>query len=141
VQDIPIRIKLNPEQEEVARLGSRLREYNLSRAQEWNYNGLLLSIEDGSGELVGGFYGHTSYSWLMVEALWVAEQMRGCGYGSALLKQAEEHARQNGCHSAWLDTFSFQARGFYEKQGYTLFGELPNYPAGHQRYFLSRKLS
>jgi hypothetical protein len=38
------------------------------------------------------------------------------------MDRAEVHARERGCHSAWLDTFSFQARGFYEKLGYDEFG-------------------
>jgi hypothetical protein len=45
-----------------------------------------------------------------------------------------------GCHHAWLDTFSFQARPFYEKQGYRVFGVLPDYPTGQTRYFLTREL-
>jgi ribosomal protein S18 acetylase RimI-like enzyme len=57
-----------------------------------------------------------------------------------LLQRAEEYAREHGCHAAWLDTFTFQARGFYEKQGYTVFGEWPNYPGEHRRYFLWKKL-
>ena len=46
------------------------------------------------------------------------------------MQLAEREAVQRGCHGAWLDTFEFQARGFYERLGYTCFGELPNYPAG-----------
>jgi len=45
------------------------------------------------------------------------------------------------CHSAWLDTFEFQARGFYERLGYSCFGELPNYPVGFSRYFLKKTLA
>src|SRR6516165_7091346 len=43
-------------------------------------------------------------------------------------------------HSAWLDTFSFQARGFYEKLGYEEFGRL-DYPPGHHRHFLRKRLT
>ena len=48
-------------------------------------------------------------------------------------------ALSQGCHSVWLDTFEFQARGFYERLGYTCFGELKNYPAG-SRLFMSKRL-
>jgi len=47
---------------------------------------------------------------------WTAR--RGRGVGRELMDRAEIRAREGGCHSAWLDTFSFQARGFYEKLGY-----------------------
>jgi GNAT superfamily N-acetyltransferase len=121
-------------------LGAQLTAYNRSRAPQSAPCGLLLSLEDDDGELVAGLYGHISYTWLVVEVLWVAERVRKHGYGRRLLGQAEAYAREHGCHAVWLDTFSFQARDFYEKQGYTLFGELPNYPDEHRRYFLWKKL-
>jgi ribosomal protein S18 acetylase RimI-like enzyme len=62
------------------------------------------------------------------------------GFGRQLLALAEEEARQRGAEYAYLDTFSFQAPDFYKKQGYEIFGELPDFPPGHQRYFLSKKL-
>ena len=52
---------------------------------------------------------------------------------------AEARALERGCHSAWVDTFSFQAPGFYPKLGYTVFGEL-DYPPGHKRIFLQKRL-
>jgi ribosomal protein S18 acetylase RimI-like enzyme len=56
-----------------------------------------------------------------------------------LMAQAEGRARERGYHSAWLDTFSFQARGFYEKLGYEEFGRL-DYPPDHYRHFLRKRL-
>ncbi|MGC6728099.1 hypothetical protein ACP0GO_26835, partial [Escherichia coli] len=40
----------------------------------------------------------------------------------------------------WLDTYSFQARGFYEKLGYTVFGTIDDFPPGHQRFFGRKRL-
>jgi GNAT superfamily N-acetyltransferase len=140
-QELPIRFTPDPAPESIARLASRLVAFNRSRVPEWNYRAVLFSLEDGAGGLLGGLYGHMSYAWLVVEALWVREQERSCGYDRRLLAKAEEQARQDGCHAVWLDTFSFQARGFYEKCGYTVFGELPNYPGDHHRYFLWKKLT
>ena len=45
-----------------------------------------------------------------------------------------------GCRYAHLDTFSYQARPFYDRLGYRLFGELENYPPGHSRFFLRKQL-
>jgi hypothetical protein len=47
---------------------------------------------------------------------------------------------RRGCVGVWLDTFSFQARGFYEKLGYRVFGEVADYPPGHTRHFLKKSL-
>ncbi len=80
------------------------------------------------------------YDWLFVELLFVPDALRGRGVGSDLMTRAETEALTRGCHSAWLDTFEFQARGFYERLGYTCFGELPNYPAGAARYFMKKAL-
>ncbi|MDP3936617.1 MAG: hypothetical protein Q8R92_00595 [Deltaproteobacteria bacterium] len=44
------------------------------------------------------------------------------------------------CAHAHLDTFSYQARPFYERHGYTLFATLDDYPPGHKRYFLRKAL-
>jgi ribosomal protein S18 acetylase RimI-like enzyme len=53
-----------------------------------------------------------------------------------LLASAELEARKRGCNFIQLDTFSFQALGFYEKQGYKKFGDLPNYTNNHVRFYL-----
>jgi GNAT superfamily N-acetyltransferase len=97
-------------------------------------------VEDSEAGLVGGLWGRTAYDWLFVELLFVPESLRGRGLGSELMKRAEDEALGRGCHSVWLDTFEFQARGFYERLGYTCFGELPNYPTGSARYFMRKAL-
>jgi ribosomal protein S18 acetylase RimI-like enzyme len=56
------------------------------------------------------------------------------------MQQAEDIAREAGCAGIWLDTYEFQARGFYEKLGYTVFGELPDHPAGMKRFFMMKRL-
>jgi GNAT superfamily N-acetyltransferase len=72
--------------------------------------------------------------------MWVREDLRGSGYGQRLLALAEDEARKRGAKNSYLDTFSFQAPGFYKKYGYRVFGELPDFPTGHQRYFLTKQL-
>ncbi len=64
----------------------------------------------------------------------------GKGIGRRLMGDAEMRALERGCHSAWVDTFSFQAPGFYPRLGYTVFGEL-DYPPGHKRIFLQKRLA
>jgi ribosomal protein S18 acetylase RimI-like enzyme len=79
-----------------------------------------------------------SWGWLFVDAVWVHPELRGQGAGRALMAHAESHAAAAGCHAVWLDTF--QARGFYEAIGYSVFGTLDDYPAGQTRSFLRKRL-
>ena len=75
-----------------------------------------------------------------VDALWVSEQYRRTGLGKKLLLQVEAKARKKGARLIHLDTFDFQARGFYESQGYEVFGVLEDCPAEHKRYYLKKLL-
>jgi GNAT superfamily N-acetyltransferase len=105
-----------------------------------NYRRLAISLSDpDTDEVVGGLWAETYFGMLFVDLLFIPESMRGAGLGRKLLAQAEEEAVRRGCHGVWLDTFSWQARGFYEKLGYSVFGELQDYPVGHQRYFLTKR--
>jgi N-acetylglutamate synthase-like GNAT family acetyltransferase len=72
--------------------------------------------------------------------MWVQEDLRGNGFGEELLKAVEKEAKEKGAKFAFLDTFSFQAPGFYQKFGYQVFGELPDFPPGHQRFYLTKEL-
>ena len=92
------------------------------------------------GQTLGGLWGWTFWRWLFVGILIVPEGLRGRGWGSRILRQAEAQAAARGCHAAWLDSFSFQAPGFYEKQGYRLFATLEDYPPGHRRCFFEKRL-
>ncbi len=102
---------------------------------------LNIFARDTNEQLVGGIIGFTDRGWLRVELLGVFPAWRRQGIGSQLLGAAEIEARQRGCHSAWLDTFSFQALPFYQQHGYTIFGQLENYPNKHTRYFVQKSLT
>ena len=115
-------------------------QYNDSRAGPGQHRPLVVSLHDGAGHVVGGLWGVTGYGWLFTQLLVVPESARGQGVGTRLMQMAEQEAAARGCHSAWLDTFEFQARAFYERLGYACFGELPNYPNGFSRFFLRKAL-
>jgi GNAT superfamily N-acetyltransferase len=114
--------------------------YNQSRTGRNDYRPLIIAIDDPDGRVIGGLWGRTAYDWLYVELLFVPDALRGRGLGSELMTRAESEAVSRGCHGAWLDTFEFQARGFYERLGYTCFGELRDYPPGSARYFMKKAL-
>jgi GNAT superfamily N-acetyltransferase len=133
-------ITTEPTQEQATEIWKGLRDFNRSRAGDIGYTPLLLELRDDTGNLSGGLIAKIYYGWLFVEVLWVAENARGTGLGARLLREAEEQARARGCRHAWLDSFSFQAPGFYLRQGYVQFGELAEYPPGHTRQFFTKAL-
>jgi GNAT superfamily N-acetyltransferase len=97
-------------------------------------------LRDESGEVLGGLLGDIWADWLHVRTLAIAAPARGRGFGRELMQRAELYAVERGCTDAFLDTFSFQARPFYEKLGYRVFGMLEDHPAGHQHYFMRKQL-
>lgn len=114
--------------------------YNESQAGPGNGRPLVVAIRDNTNAVIGGLWGHTGFDWLFTQLLFVPEALRGQGVGTSLMQLAEDEARARGCHGAWLDTYEFQARGFYEGIGYVCFAELPNYPKGSSRFFLKKAL-
>ena len=139
--DYKLTIEESPSPEEVARVNLGLDEYNISQVGDANYRLLRIFMRDESGTVVGGLLGATFWDWLYVETLWVTESLRRSGCGIKLLAAAEAEAIKRGCRRAYLDTFSFQARPFYERLGYEAFGVLKNFPVGHDRIFLQKELS
>ena len=121
-------------------IGGGISGYNTQQAGDDRGKNLCFVLQSPEGEIVGGVIGATHWDWLYINLMWVREDLRGRGYGQQLLVKAEDEARQRGARHAYLDTFSFQAPGFYQKNGYQVFGELPDFPQGHQRYFLKKKL-
>jgi GNAT superfamily N-acetyltransferase len=97
-------------------------------------------IRNGENRVVGGVIGNIFGGWLYVSLLWVEESIRNKGNGTKLLKMIESEAVKLGGKYAHLDTYSFEARPFYEKHGYALFATLGNYPEGHSKYFLKKTL-
>lgn len=95
---------------------------------------------DRENKIVGGIIGDVFGNYVYVVLLWVAESLRNKGYGTKLLSMLEEEAVRLGCEYAHADTYSFEARPFYERNGYELFGTLDDYVKGHSKYFLKKNL-
>ena len=114
-------------------------EYNVGQAGDSRSRPISVVVEDASGKMVGGLWGYTGYQWLYVQLLFVPANLRGGGIGTEIMDLAEAEAIARGCRAVWLDTFDFQARGFYERRGYCCYGELPNYPEGHSRFFMKKE--
>ncbi|MBX9703171.1 MAG: GNAT family N-acetyltransferase, partial [Silvanigrellaceae bacterium] len=94
------------------------------------------------GGLVGGITGKLLLgNCLSIDILWVDPKYRDQDYGTKLLQTLEQESKKLTSKLSIVDTFDFQALGFYEKNGYTIFGVLEDCPcAGNKRYYLSKKL-
>ena len=121
-------------------IGGGISEYNESMAGDDHGKNLSYVVKDENGKVVGGVIGATYWNWLYINLMWLREDLRGQGFGAQLLLKAEEEGRQRGAEYSYLDTFSFQAPGFYKKLGYEVFGALDDFPTGHQRYFMKKPL-
>lgn len=98
-------------------------------------------LEESTGALAGGLTGRTWARWLHVDLLWVDDRYRGARLGSRVLAEAERLARERGCARSRLETWDFQAPGFYRKQGYEIAGQVPDYPPGVTEFILVKTLS
>lgn len=104
--------------------------------QPWQSIGVFLRRD---GRVVGGLAGETYAGWLYIRYFWLDAPLRRQGLGGVVIAAAERRAVERGCHSAWVDTFTFQAPGFYQKQGYVEFARLRHAPVG-DRIFLRKRL-
>jgi ribosomal protein S18 acetylase RimI-like enzyme len=129
-----------PGQAEWGAIGGGINAYNEEQAGEEGSQRLCFVLQSPDEEVLGGVIGLTYWDWFQLDLMWIKEEFRGRGYGHRLLALAEDEARKRGVKNVYLDTFSFQAIGFYQKYGYEIFGELPDFPAGHQRYWLRKQL-
>lgn len=101
----------------------------------------VLAVDVATGQVRGGISGRTSLGMLFIDIFFLPADLRGSGLGTRLLAAAEAEGRRRGCKSAVLYTLSFQAPGFYVRNGWTIFGEVPCDPPGTRRIFLSKDLS
>lgn len=115
-------------------------EYNLARIEDKNPKELGIYFENESGKKLAGLIGDTHGNWLSIKFLWVDKDIRGEKIGSKLLIQGEKIAKERGCKYVFLDTFSFQAPGFYRKHGYKEIFALEDYPITGKRYYFIKNL-
>ena len=95
---------------------------------------------DLDGHVVGGIRARAFSGYLCIELLWLADTARGAGTGTRLVERAEAFALQHGFTRARVETTSCQARPFYEKLGYRVYGTLEDCPVGHTPWYLAKRL-
>lgn len=101
---------------------------------------LAVLLRDAERRTIGGAIGDSAYGWTRIELLWLPEALRRQGWGRRVMQMVEAEALARRCIGVRLETASFQARDFYEKLGYALFGTLADHPPGHTLYWLAKRL-
>lgn len=133
-----------PREDEAEHIGNMLLQFNIesiSLTQEKPFISINRCIKDEKGEIIGGILACSAlWQVLSIDTLWVKEEFRNQGIAKQLLSAVEDKARSMGCHIAYLSTYDFQAKDFYLKNGYEIFGILEDCPKDHRLYHLSKKL-
>jgi GNAT superfamily N-acetyltransferase len=100
----------------------------------------ILLREPATDTIIGGLWGRSLWWSMYIDILFVPEELRGCGIGASLVRQAEQEAIQRGCAHMWTDTYAFQARPFYERMGFVVFGRLDGPAPIFPRFFLMKDI-
>ncbi|QMV49961.1 GNAT family N-acetyltransferase [Ewingella americana] len=139
-----------PTEADITDIIDGLRGYNKSFIPEQSFRDLAIFIEDDQGKKQAGIIAETVGNWLKIIYLWVDESLRGQDIGTKLLQDVQQEALQRGCRYAMVDTFSFQARPFYERHGFHMQMALEDYiadirapdeaPSTHTRFYLTKRL-
>jgi GNAT superfamily N-acetyltransferase len=117
-----------------------LTRYNLEAGGPFRYSRRILTVRSDSGRVLGGVILRSYWNETFVELLWLSKKARRQGCGRLLMAEAERRARRRGSVLMHLDTYSFQAPGFYEKLGFRRFGSLRGSPRGASRHWYVKQL-
>ncbi len=90
-------------------------------------------------KLIGGAIGFVEYNWYFLDLLYIDEEYRNRNIGTNLIKEIEKFALKEHLTGVRMETWNFQAKGFYEKNGYSVFGEIKDCPPGTIDYHLKKE--
>jgi len=131
-----------PDEAAKAVISQGLGAYNDAVGGEGDYRALAVLVSDpDTGAVLGGLFGGSYRGQLFIDRFFLPEALRGNDLGSRALAMAEAEARRRGCTRVSLFTLSFQAPGFYLKQGYELAARLDCDPPGATRMLMTKRLT
>ena len=134
------RITSDGNEQDIQEIYEMLKTFNLSNREKSENVPLGVFMEDENKKKLAGITGETFGNWFCIHYFFVDEQLRGQGIGKKMLESAESEAKRRGCKYSFVDTFSFQAPGFYEKQGYKEVFTLKDYPYTGKRHYYTKEL-
>ncbi|MDN7228842.1 GNAT family N-acetyltransferase [Planococcus sp. N064] len=113
---------------------------SLPEEQKSPKEGISFIARDENGDIIGGITGTAYWGHMHIDFLWVDPKARGQRIAEQLMQQMEEYSRNQNYSLLVVETFSFQAPGFYKKQGFREFGLLEDHPKGHTKHFFEKRL-
>lgn len=135
-----IEIINEPEQNLIEFLDKKIAEFNWAHWEVNERKPLAVQIKDNEGNIIAGSSARTFGDWLLINTLWVSDELRGQSIGNQILAELEGAAITRGCKLSMLDTLNFQAMPFYEKYGYKTQWVQENYPKTGCKYFMVKEL-
>ena len=142
-------VEVSEAEDEKEQVNAWLRAFNVEHLTEYmrayeagELPKFLLVSRDADGGVQGGAFCSIAFLWVRIDLLVVAPEWRGKGIGSALVADAERRGTEAGCRYSYVDTVTFQAPGFYAKQGYREVGRVPNWTSfGHDKVIFVKDLA
>ena len=135
-----IEVLENPEQALIDFLSARIAEFNWQHWEVSERLPLAIQVKSDKGEVIAGSAGRTFGDWLLIDTLWVSEELRGQNIGNDILAKMEDTAKKRGCNKCLLDTLNFQAMPFYQARGYKTQWVQKGYPKSGCKYFMIKDL-
>ena len=129
-----------PDQKDQKYYDDKLLGFNSNKIKGYAFKNFLYKMTNKPGLMIAGINCIFGGGWLETISLWVSENNRKNKIGEKLLSEAEKTAKEQGCYGSNLFTYSFQAPGFYEENGYKIFGILENYYKHHSNFYMKKKL-
>ena len=130
----------NPKSEDIQLLNDRIMEQAKQKKGMKQLDFFAFFIRDENGTIVGGCGGDNMYGGLFVGQLWVSEHLRGKGYGTQLMQEAETLAKESACNFIAVNTFDWEALDFYKKLGFYVEFERKGFDNDSTFYFLRKDL-
>ena len=130
----------NPDQSLLDFFTNKIAEYNWQNWEVSERKPLAVQMKNEQGEVIAGATARSFGDWLLLDYLWVSEELRGQNIGSKLLAQIEATGKNRGCVKCLLDTLDFQAKPFYERHGYEVEWTQEGYPKTGCKYFMVKVL-
>lgn len=130
----------NPDQILIDFLSKQIADFNWQHWEVSERLPLAIQIKNDVGNVIAGAAARSFGDWLLLDTLWVSQELRGQGVGRQILEKVEEVGKARGCTQCLLDTLDFQAKPFYEKYGYKVAWVQEGYPKTGCKYFMTKIL-
>lgn len=137
--ELRMQVETDPATSDEAFVRGALGVWNMRVTGFTDYALAYLFVRDGANRIRGALLSYVWGKWLHVDTVWLEEDIRRQGWGTKMVEAAHAIGREKGAEAAWLDTFSWQARPFYERFGYEAVFEVPDFPPGHSRIFMVKR--